>query len=212
MDYELVEPNSPRWLSLEDLPNERWKDIEGYEGLYQISDYGRVKSLERYTNNQYGKLQIKKITYDKHYFCVTLVKHGVHKRFNVHVLVAKYFIPNPNNYPQVLHKKAVSDGGTNYANNLYWGTQKDNMQDRKRDGHFEFSQETRNKLSEKSSKSVVQFTKDGKFVKIYKSARDVERKTGIKNNNIGSCCKGKRKSIGGYKWKYYEEVKDELEI
>ena len=212
MNYEFVEPNSPRWLSLEDLPNERWKDIQGYEGLYQISDYGRVKRLERYTNNQYGKLQIKKVTYDGHYFSVGLIKNSIHKKFNVHVLVAKHFISNPNDYPQVLHKKAVSDGGTNYANNLYWGTQKDNMRDRKRDGHFECSQETRNKLSEKLSKSVVQFTKGNMFVKIYKSAIDVEDKTGIKNNHIGSCCKGKRKTAGGYIWRYYEEVKDELEV
>ena len=122
------------------------------------------------------------------------------------------FVPNPQNKPFVLHKKAISNGGSNHYSNLYWGTPKENMLDRKRDGHFEVSKETRKKIGNSLSKAVCQYTKSGEFITMYESAKDVEMKTGIKNNHIGTCCKGKRKSAGGYIWRYYEEVKDGMAL
>ena len=197
-------------LSLDDLPDERWININGFEALYQVSTYARIKSKKnKHCNNQFSNEQILKQYKRNHYMFVVLCKNGKKYRKNVHRLVAENFIPNPNNLPLVLHKKAISDGGNNNIDNLYWGTQKDNMNDRRKDGHSIVTEKTRKKISNARSIPVCQFTKDGLFVKAYKSALEVEKETGIKNNHIGTCCKGKRKTAGGYVWKYYEEVRNE---
>lgn len=204
---EYIEPNSERYLSLEDLPNENWKDIKDYEGLYQISDYGRVKSLERPNgNNQYNQESILKANISKSgYSFVHLRNRKQNKNFSIHRLVALHFLDNPENKPLVLHKKAISDNGSNNIDNLYWGTPKENMEDRKRDNHFQVSIENRIKTSKRFSKKINQYDLDGNFIKTWDSAFDMERHLGILNNHIGSCCKGKRKTAGGYIWKYVEE-------
>jgi hypothetical protein len=99
---------------------EEWKDIEGYEGLYQVSNHGRVKSFK------YGKEKILKgsIT-TKGYLQVYLHKDNKIKRFNGHRLIAIHFIPNPDNKPQVNH----IDGNklNNNISNLEWNTQSENL-------------------------------------------------------------------------------------
>ena len=94
---------------------EIWKDIEGYEGLYQVSNLGRVKSLGV---DKWHKGRVIKPQFDglKHYLFVQLYKNKKSKRFNIHRLVAKAFIPNPNNLPQVNHKDEVKTN--NNARNL----------------------------------------------------------------------------------------------
>lgn len=120
---------------------EIWKDIKGYEGYYQISNYGRVRSLDHYVKERWGMVFIKgKILKTSKnsfgYQVFRLAKDGVKKMANVHRIVAETFIPNPNNYPCVLHKVPVCNGGTNCVENLYWGTQKDNINDCIKDGHW----------------------------------------------------------------------------
>lgn len=86
---------------------EIWKDIRDYEGLYQISNKGNVKSLG---NNKTKKEKILKQPVDKRgYLFVCLWKNGVQKKYSVHRLVAEAFIPNPNNLPQVNHKNEIKD-------------------------------------------------------------------------------------------------------
>ena len=107
---------------------EIWKDIKGYEGIYQVSNMGKVKSLKRTINNSttYGgkatiKERILKPKKDKDgYEAVGLNKDGKRKDFRVHRLVADAFIPNPNNYPIVNHKDEVKDN--NVVSNLEWCT------------------------------------------------------------------------------------------
>ena len=108
---------------------EIWKDIIGFEGLYQISNFGRVKTLPKYTYSkgypQLRKEKILKIGYTGKYRCYATVKLNDKKNYKVHRLVAEAFIPNPNNLPQVNHKD--ENPKNNCVNNLEWCTNKYNV-------------------------------------------------------------------------------------
>jgi len=106
---------------------EIWKDILGYEGLFQISNKGRIKRLA--TIGIYKKSEkILNTNYtDKGgYKRVSLLKNGTYKTFGIHRLVAEHFLPNPNNYPIVMH--IDNNPANNLLSNLQWGTQTHNMQ------------------------------------------------------------------------------------
>lgn len=111
---------------------EIWKDIIGYEGLYQVSNMGRVKSLARLKKNGCNSFQkipeiLRELRKDKGgYFNVDLWKDNKKKVLKVHRLVAHAFIPNPNNYPLVMHLD--NNPSNNLLSNLQWGTQSQNMQ------------------------------------------------------------------------------------
>ena len=196
-----VEPNSPRWLSLEDLPNERWKDIEGYEGLYQISDYGRVKSLRR------KKPIIMRAHEDlKHYLDAPLSVNGIEKNCRLHRLVAKAFIPNPDNLPRINHIDCNKHN--NYILNLEWCDNGYNQRHA-----FAHKLNTRKKLGESpKAKKVCQLTENGEIIKVWDSIARIELEKGWSSGSICMACNGKYKKAYGYKWRYYEEVKNDLEI
>lgn len=192
---------------------EYWRDIKGYEGLYQVSNYGRVRSLDRYIKRNGGKLWLKKgtilnTTKKQGYYTVNLWKDGSNKFYNVHRLVAEAFIPNPYNLPCVNHKDEDK------TNNSVWvngdGTvdlEKSNLEwcDYQYNNTYGTSRiRTSNKLKYNNcaSKSIIQFDIDGNFIKEWVSASLVERELGILKPNICKCCKGERKSAGGYIWKY----------
>lgn len=169
------------------MKKEIWKDILGYEGLYQVSNFGRVKSLK------FGKERILKLTKDKDgYLIVNLYKNNKSKTFKVHRLVAEAFIPNPDNLPQVNHKD--EDKSNNIVSNLEWCDVKYNQ-----------NYGTRNKRIGKSntngkrSKTVLQYTLDGKFVREWESYRECKR-NGF--NHVSECCRGKLKSCEGFIWLY----------
>lgn len=112
---------------------EIWKDINGYEGLYQVSNLGRVKSLP---NGRHKEAIILKQAICSGYYCVRLFKNGQGKSYRVNRLVALAFIPNPNNLPQVGHKDEnnfrTGDGCNNCVENLEWVTAKENSNTVKR--------------------------------------------------------------------------------
>lgn len=172
--------------------NELWKPVPGYEGIYEVSDQGRVKSLARETNNQYGKTDIiiSPGWSPNGYFFVALSKNGTRKLVRVHRLVAEVFIPNPENLPQVNHKD--QDPGNNRVDNLEWCTAEYNIN---------YGDRTQKVIS-KISIPVFQYTKSGEFVKRYDSAVQAEKETGIASQNISRCRAGKLPSAGGFVWKY----------
>ena len=102
---------------------EEWRDIIGYEGLYQVSNLGRVKSFLYY--NGTNERIIKPIQLKNGYYNISLSKNKINKKEYIHRLVAKAFIPNPNNYPIINHKD--ENPSNNCVNNLEWCTQKYNM-------------------------------------------------------------------------------------
>lgn len=171
---------------------EIWKEIKEYEGLYQVSNMGRVKSLRK------NIILKKSITY-RGYEKVNLSVNNIHKDYSVHRLVANAFIPNPDNLPQVNHKD--ENKTNNCVNNLEWCTQKYNIN---------YGTGTRRcqlaNTNGKCSKPVLQYTLEGIFIKEWKSTKDVQRNLGFAQSNIVAVCNGKRKTAYGYLWKYKKEI------
>ena len=172
------------------MAEEIWCPIKGYEGLYGVSDQGRVRSLK------FGKERIlKPVRMPKGYLQVNLYKNGEMKTYRLHRIVAKTFIPNPQNLLEVNHKDENKEN--NSVQNLEWCTDKYNQ-----------NYGTRNKrISEKNtngklSKLVLQFTKDGEFVREWKSSSEIERNLNYSRGHISKCCNGKRKSAYNFIWKF----------
>lgn len=162
---------------------EVWKDIPGFEN-YQISNYGNVKSLNY---GRTGKTKLLKPTISgKGYLLVRLSKSGKPNALLVHRLVAMAFIQNLNNRKQINHKD--ENKFNNNANNWEWCDNQYNN--------------TYNGKHNKIAKAVIQRSKAGNEIARYKSIREAERKTGIKNITISRGCKGVYKTAGGYVWEY----------
>ena len=182
---------------------EIWVDIEGYEGIYQVSNLGRVKSLERSVRNNINggerivKERILKLWSDKGgYLLITLCdKNRVKHKERVHRLVAKAFIPNPDNLPQVNHKDECKTNNCVY--NLEWCTNEYNQ--------FYGTKQERSKKNNNTNKQIVQLTLEGELVKIWDSIREANR-NGFNRSCISECCNNKRqRTHKGYKWMYYED-------
>lgn len=190
--------------------HEIWKDIENYEGLYQVSDLGRVRSLDRMSWNgkcywlQKGRILKQQINRTG-YMSVGLCKNCEMKRVEVHRIVAYAFIKNPDNLPVVNHKNEIKTD--NRSSNLEWVTHKQNLEysgNTEKMLNASHKQKCYLKASEAKKKPVIQLTKNGDFVAEYESAADAERKTGIKKQCICKCCLNRygNKSAGQYIWKY----------
>lgn len=175
---------------------EIFKDIQGYEGLYQVSNYGNVKALKKEQKMPTGGIYYRKekilssnITYNG-YLNVRLFKEGSKgkgKGFGIHRLVAKAFIPNPKNLPQVNH----IDGNkqNNYVDNLEWCD-------------ASFNQEHALKERLKKVHKVEQYDLNGNYIKTWNSIKDITTEFKVSHVAIISNIKGKTNSCKGYKWKY----------
>lgn len=173
--------------------SEIWKDIEGYEGIYKISNLGNVKSLERtlwngHTYYTYKERLLKKSINHNGYYTVRLSKDGKGVNYLLHRLLAIAFIPNPDNLPIINHK----DGNKLNINldNLEWSTYKDNN---------EHAIETGLNKVAKKIKAIDVGTNE---VMYFESAREADRVLGVGYKNISACLNGRQKTCGGYKWEF----------
>ena len=180
---------------------EHWKAIAGYEGLYEVSDLGRVKSLN-YNHTGIEKI-LKPGKNQGGYLAVILCKDGKHKYMRVNRLVAQAFLPNPLNLPQVNHRD--EDKLNNAASNLEWCTASYNINFGTRNRRVAEAVAKANRNKPKLSnrpKPVQQLDKQGNLLATFPSTHEAERITGIRHGNICQCCLGRYKSAGGFVWKF----------
>lgn len=175
---------------------EIWKDIEGYIGLYQVSNFGRVRNLN-YRGT--GKVKVLSPVEDKYgYLQVCLYKNGKGKIFKVHRLVTEAFIPNPLNLPQVNHKD--EDKTNNFCGTLENDFNDGNLE--WCDSKYNINYGTR---IDRISKPVLQFTKTGELVREWSSTNEAGR-NGFHQSAVVNCCRGERKTHHGFIWKYKKDV------
>lgn len=192
------------------MNKEIWKDISGYEGLYQVSNLGRVKRLEwkRFSLGKWQTIKekiLKQTISTTGYWHISLNKNGKHYTYKVHRLVAEAFIPNPDNLPCINHKD--NNPLNNNVKNLEWCTYKynnnyGNHNEKLRQSRLgkKASEEAKQKMRNASPKRLSVQCIETKT--IYKSINEASRKTGIDASSISKACKGKNKTAGGYHWKY----------
>lgn len=180
---------------------EIWKPITGYEGLYEVSNKGRVKRLERAIVDSIGRKRhlreriLKNSLKSCGYIYVNL--YNGDKR--VHRLVAEAFIPNPENKPEVNHKDEVKTN--NCVENLEWVTAKENANFGTK--NVRVAKANRNHVA--LSKPVVQYSKAGELIEVYPSVREAARKLGLNQSCISAAARGKQKTYKGFTWKYVED-------
>lgn len=169
--------------------------IQGYEGLYSISNFGRVYS---HKSNRY----LSPVKRTDGYLHVSLCKDGEVKYMKVHRLVLSAFSPrDDSDCLDCNHINGVKDD--NRLENLEWSTRAKNMR---------HSVDVLGNDHGTNRKAVAQFSIDGIRIGVFRSARDAERETGVHNGNICSCAKGSRKQAGGFIWKYLSDLPQEEEL
>lgn len=190
---------------------EVWKDIVGYEGLYMISNHGRVKSLPRLVNSRLRNNKqvlrrevILNTNETKWYKQVALFRgDGSRATFSIHRLVAKAFIPNPNDHKIINH--IDSDPSNNHYSNLEWCTQSHNIKHAYNTGRKTKSPgfgDAKYGLDNPASRQVAQYLLDGTFVKQWDCVTYIQKELGFNRPNICKCCRGKINTAYGYKWEY----------
>lgn len=175
--------------------NEVWKDIIGHEG-YKVSNLGRVKSFK--SNKGTTEHILNPGLGGNGYLTVNLY-NGSAKTRTIHRLVAIHFIPNPENKPEVNHKKGIKID--NRATELEWVTHKENSIHSFKIGIQISSQLGRGGKDHHLSKPVSQYSKDGKLIAEYDYQSEASKQTGINNVSISLACRGKIKTAGKYIWK-----------
>ena len=165
--------------------NEKWRDVVGYEGLYQVSNTGKIRS-----HHKGNWRNIKDCTSKYGYKVVLLHKDGIRKNARVHRLVAQAFIPNPNNLPYINHKD--ENPSNNHVDNLEWCTAAYNSN---------YGTCQQRKVS-KQQIPILMFDIDGNLLRTFNSIIDAERELKYNHECISRCCSGKILSYKNCIWLY----------
>ena len=186
-----------------DNSKEVWKDIQDYEGLYQVSNLGRVRNR--------SKKVMKQTVVRNGYKRISLYKNGKYNHLLVHRLVARAFLPNPDNLPQINHKD--ENPRNNSINNLEWCTSKYNINYGSRTKRMMSNPKYKHRMNHINieniiknnkklySKPVKQLTMDGQLIKVWPSTHEAGRH-GFTHSSIVNCCNGKLNSHHGFRWEY----------
>lgn len=180
---------------------EIWKPVKGYEELYEVSNQGRVRSLDRVIvfkdsrkRKFYGKILKTKTVNNSGYQTIALHDSGKSKTFLVHRIVAETFLDNPLFLGEVNH--IDQNKLNNKADNLEWCTHKENM------NHGDEIE----RGARKQRRKFRQLDLDGNLIKVWHGFKQMERETGLQRKSVYDCCVGKRESYMGFKWEYEEAV------
>ena len=172
---------------------ESWKVINDFPN-YEISNYGNIRN----------KTRLIKAVPNKHGYNVVVLCDSIRKSVNVHRLVALAFIPNPENKPCIDH--IDGNKSNNHADNLRWVTSKENCNNpiTKSRLHKKIGVYMTGRLGglHQRAKEIAMYSACGDLIKTFPSIMDAQRETGLFNSNIIKCCKGIKKTCGGYKWAY----------
>lgn len=199
------------------MEKEIWKPVKDYEGIYEISNSGRLKSLQRDVHRRgYGTLVIPEriltlVDDGRGYYFRVLSKQGSkRKNARIHRLVAEAFIPNPYNKPCIDHINGITTD--NHVDNLRWCTYKENANfELARKHQSESKMGERNGMYRKcgkdshSSKEVLQFDLQGNFIRNFYGLAEAQRLTGVCFQNISKVCKRERPTAGGFIWRFKED-------
>ena len=177
-----------------------WKEVAGYEGLYEVSNTGKVRTIGHFTRgHRIPPRELKVKTHkSQRYARARLYKDGISKDLAVHRLVAAAFVQNPHNKPQVNH--IDGDRTNNNASNLEWCTQAENNRHAIDNGL-----QNPYIAIEATKKPVLQIDLEGNIVKKWDSLTDAARTLRLQVSNISHCCSGRIKTTGGFKWAYDSE-------
>jgi hypothetical protein len=173
------------------IENEIWKDIVGYEGLYQVSNLGNIKSVNK------NKILSPKHNHDG-YLRIQLWRKQHVIFVGIHRLVSEAFIENPDNKPFVNHINGIKND--NRLENLEWCTQRENINHAWKNGL------SKSQINGKHSKAVDQLDLNGNYIKTFASQMEVERQLGIPHTQVSAVCLNKKNynTAGGYKWRFSE--------
>ena len=182
---------------------EEWKPITGYEGFYEISNFGRIRSIDRieYQRHYSGIMSkymhqgqiIKPGKRTNGYITIGLTKNGKRKTHSVHRLVALHFLEKPEGKDYINHLDA--DPTNNRVSNLEWCTQSENIQ-------YAYDHGTK---KPPHLKPIGQYDMDGNLIKVWEGQTAAARALGIHQANILKVCQGNREQTGGFKWKYMKQ-------
>ena len=170
--------------------DEIWKDIVGYEGLYQVSNTGKIRTLNLRCYLQEKSTQIN----NRGYLTVLISKNGKQKRKTVHRIVAETFIPNPNHFLQINHIDENKEN--NVVSNLEWCDSSHNNK------CYALNHPNRKRTGKRCSRRVQQLSLNGMFIREWNNSREIFLETGMSDWSISQCCRGVWKTAYGYKWQY----------
>ena len=197
-------------LKVVEMKNEVWRPIIGYENQYEVSNYSRIKSIDRTVKRGNNILPIKErilkpVINNRGYFTVSLCKDAKYKHVCNHRIAAIIYIPNPEKKLFINHKDGIKIN--NYIDNLEWSTCSENNQHAYDIGLKIGAATGKFGKDNPSSKEVYQIDKfTNKIITQFDSVHDIHRELGFAVTNIAAACRGTQNTSHGFIWKYKNEL------